>query len=596
MEYNMFKLLVDSIPQPIWIKDLDLKFIYVNEEFKKMYKNINKDFIGLSQSEILDGAISYECNKYCNEVIDSLKPITKEVYLDGKYAKVTIIPLIDEDKKLISVAGIYADLDIVNEKDRIIEEQENILKVVMETLPGMVFYKDKEGKYIYANKKFNEFYNGKEGLDQLIGKTNFDVHPTEELALKYTREDIEVLKNKKSIKAETILKSVDGKDIYTEAVKVPVIDRENNAIGVVGLILDVTEKKKAEQELKRISFTDVLTNLYNRTCFEEKAKEFFSEKYFPVGVIMGDANGLKLVNDTLGHEQGDELLKLIAKVLRDVCTGKELIFRTGGDEFVILIPNTTDYECETIIKKIIRQCRNYKHDLIDISIALGLAITYNFDKTIYDSLKEAEDKVYRQKILQKNSLSSSIMYSLQTGLQTKSLETEEHTERVVNNCLIIGERLSLPISVMDELAITANLHDIGKIGISEDILLKCGKLSEEEFEIVKSHTEKGYRIVKASNQLDNVAKGVLTHHERWDGKGYPLKLKGDSIPLIARIISVADAYDVMTNSSLYKKVLSKEEAIVELEKCSGNQFDPSIVSIFVEYLKETSKDIFSYII
>ncbi|WP_160683518.1 HD domain-containing phosphohydrolase [Clostridium sp. C2-6-12] len=591
MEYNMFKLLVDSIPQPIWIKDLNLKFIYVNSEFEKIYKDTNKNFIGLSENEIFDEAISYESNKYCNKVIESLNPITEEGYLNGKYAKITIIPLINEDKKLTALAGIYANLDIVNEKDKIIEEQENVLKVIMETLPGMVFYKDKEGRYVYANREFNEFYNGKEDVDKLIGKTNFDIHPTRELAIKYTKEDTEVLLKKQSIKAETIIKGEDGKEIYTEAVKVPVIDKKNEVVGVVGLILDITEKKKAEEELKRISFTDILTNLYNRTYFEEKAKELFSEEYFPVGVIMGDANGLKLVNDTLGHSQGDELLKLIAQVLNDVCRNEELIFRTGGDEFVILIPNTTDYECENTIKKIIKKCKSYKHDLIDISMALGSAITDNFDKTIYDALREAEDKVYRQKLLQKNSLNSSIMYSLQTGLQAKSLETEEHTERVVNNALIIGERLSLPMSIMDELTIVAKLHDIGKIGINEDILLKQGNLSKEEFEIVKTHTEKGYRIVKASNQLDNVAKGVLTHHERWDGKGYPLKLKGESIPLVARIVSIADAYDSMTSNSVYKKALSKNDAIIELKRCSGKQFDPHIVKVFVEYLKENAQEI-----
>ena len=111
---------------------------------------------------------------------------------------------------------------------------------------------------------------------------------------------------------------------------------------------------------------------------------------------------------------------------------------------------------------------------------------------------------------------------------------------------------------MDELTIVAKLHDIGKIGISEEILLKAGNLTDDEFEIVKTHTEKGYRIVKASNQLDNVAKGVLTHHERWDGKGYPLKLKGEGIPLIARIVSIADAYDAMTNNNIYKKPLRKK--------------------------------------
>lgn len=589
MEYKMFKLLVDSIPQPIWIKDLDLRFIYVNKEYEKMHKGINQKFIGLKDEEIFDGAVNDECRGYCNLVINSLKPLTEEGYLDGKPRKVTIVPLIDENGQITAIAGIYANLDIINEKDKIIEERENILKVVMETLPGMVFYKDKYGKYVYVNKEFDKFYN-RNGLNQVVGKTNFEIHPSKELAIKYTKEDNKVIQNKKSIKAETILQLDDGKEIYTEAVKVPVLNKNNEVVGVVGLILDVTEKKEAEEKLKHISFTDILTGLYNRTYFEKKAKEFLSKEYLPVGVIMGDANGLKLVNDTLGHSQGDELLKIIAQVLKDVCNEGQLIFRTGGDEYVILIPNSTDYECENIIRKIFEQCKRYKHDLIDVSISLGASITNSLDKSIYDALQEAEDKVYRQKLLQKSSFNSSIMYSLQTGLQTKNLETEEHIERVLKHSLDIGEKLSLPMFVMDEITIVAKLHDIGKIAISEEILLKSGNLTHDEFEVVKTHTEKGYRIIKASNQLDNVAKGVLAHHERWDGNGYPLKLKGESIPLISRIVGIADAYDAMTNNSLYKKKLSKKDAIEELQRCAGKQFDPDIVRIFVEYLKHSISD------
>jgi len=318
----------------------------------------------------------------------------------------------------------------------------------------------------------------------------------------------------------------DGKERYTETVKVPVIDKNNDIAGVVGLILDITEKKEAEEKLRYLSFTYTLTGLYNRTYFDEKVKELLCEEYLPVGVIIGDANGFKLVNDTLGHNEGDELLKLISQVLRDVCNEGQLIFRTGGDEYVILIANSSEDECESIIKNIIKQCKVYKHGLINVSISLGAAITNNLDNSIYNALKEAEDKVYRQKLLQKSSFNSSIMYSLQIGLQTKSLETEEHTE-------------------------------------------------------------KGYRIVKASDQLDNVARGVLTHHERWAGKGYPLKLKGEGIPLIARIVSVADSYDTMINNNLYKRTLSKEDAIKELQRCAGKQFDPDIVRVFIEYLEES---------
>lgn len=586
MEYKLFKLLFDNIPYPIWIKDLELRFIYVNKEYMKISKGENKEFAGLKHEEAFGEGNIEDNENQCNFVINTLEPLSEECYVNEIRMERKLFPLIDEEGKLQAIASIYSNLTDINQKENIIEQQENILKVVMDTLPGMVFYKDIYGKYVYANKEFDKFYN-KTDSNSLIGKTNFEIHPTEELAKKYTEEDNEVLQKKQSITYETILNSCEGEEIYTEAVKVPVINKKDEAVGVVGLILDVTEKKEIEEKLKQLSFTDILTGLYNRTYFEEKAKELFCEKYLPIGVIMGDANGLKLVNDTLGHSQGDELLKQIANVFKDVCTDEQLIFRTGGDEFVILVPNATDYQCEYIIKKIFDRCKVYKSDLIDVSISLGASITDNSNKSIYEALKEADDKVYRQKLLNKSSLNGAMISSLQIGLQTKSLETEEHTDRVLKYSVIIGERVSLPISLMDELKIVAKLHDIGKIGISEEILMKSGILTSDEFEIVKTHTEKGYRIIKASNQLDSVAQGVLAHHERWDGNGYPLKLRGESIPLISRIVSIADSYDAMTSNSIYRKPLSKKDAIYELKRCAGKQFDPDIVQVFVEYLEET---------
>lgn len=229
----------------------------------------------------------------------------------------------------------------------------------------------------------------------------------------------------------------------------------------------------------------------------------------------------------------------------------------------------------------------YKHKFIQLSISLGASIKESVYEDIYDIFKEAEDKVYRQKLLQEKSIQSSIMYSLRTGLQAKSAETEEHTERVVQDAIKIGKKLNLEIAELDELTIVAQLHDIGKIGISEDILLKPGKLTEEEFEIMKTHTEKGFRIVQASSELKNVAQGVLSHHERWDRSGYPRGLRGEEIPLLARIVCVVDAYDVMTNGRVYKKAMSKIEAIEELKRCSSKQFDPNITRVFLECLRES---------
>ncbi len=587
MNENMFRLLMESIPHPLWIKDLDFRFIYCNDRYKEIYNGKVKNFIGLKNSEVFEKELADKYDSQCREVIEASKEKVEAGYIDGVYRKCTMFPITNETGEIIAIGGIDSNIEIVKEKDKVIEEQKNLLNLIVDTLPGMVFLKDTEGRYIYINKEY-EIFNRKKGITNFIGQTDLEIQQDVKLAKSFIEKDNEVIRSKKNVLVNTTLINDNGEVQYYEIVKKPVINN-NEVVGIVGLILEVTEKKKVEEKLRYLSYTDSMTNVYNRAYFDEMAKKYLDEKYLPVGVIMGDANGLKIVNDTFGHEEGDNLLKLITMVLKEACEDKGIVCRTGGDEFVVLLPNSSEKDCEIIIKKIFEKCKNYNHELIDLSIALGVSVTNSLDKSIYDSLKEAEDKVYRQKLLQANSVRSSMMYSLKAGLETKSMETEEHTERILKNAMEVGKKMNLSLSEMDELELVAKLHDIGKIGISEEILLKPDKLTQEEYEIIKTHTEKGYRIVRASNELDSVAKGVLTHHERWDGNGYPLKLKGEKIPLSARIVSVVDSYDVMTHYRVYRKRKESREAVEELKKCSGKQFDPKIVDVFVQYLHESGK-------
>ena len=575
MDIKIFRLLVDAVPQPIWIKDKDLRFIYTNKKYIDI-NNIKKgNIIGLCEEDLYRKEIADKSNEMCSKALNSMSTVKEKRYTnEGIKVDSTVFPLTDDNGELEGIAGI--DIPIIS-------KEESITEMILDSLQAGIFYKDRELGYLYTNKKFDDLLSkDKESIIENKNPLNESICESKN---KFIQEDKKVFETKKTVKKEEKIELGNGENLYTEIIKTPVLNDNNEVSGIIGLLLDITDRKKIEKKLKYLSYTDILTKVYNRTCFEEKAKKIFKEENLPMGIIMGDTNGLKIVNDTLGHEEGDELLKLTTKVLKDVCKGNELIFRMGGDEFAIIIPKAKENECETLIKNIIDSCNNYKHDLIKISIALGYSVTYDLDKSIYDTLKEAEDMVYRKKLLEKNSFNSSVISSLQATLQEKSLETKAHTERVVENSIKIGERLSLPLSVMDELILVAKLHDIGKIGINESILLKLDNLTEEEFGIIKSHTEKGYRIIKAANHLESVAKGVLTHHERWDGNGYPLKLKEDKIPLIARIVSVADAYDVMTTNRVYKNALSKDEAIRELKKNSGKQFDPNIVKVFIECLE-----------
>ena len=575
MDIKIFRLLVDAVPQPIWIKDKDLRFIYTNKRYIDI-NNIKKgNIIGLCEEDLYRKEIADKSNEMCSKALNSMSTVKEKRYTnEGIKVDSTVFPLTDDNGELEGIAGI--DIPIIS-------KEESITEMILDSLQAGIFYKDRELGYLYTNKKFDDLLSkDKESIIENKNSLNESICESKN---KFIQEDKKVFETKKTVKKEEKIELGNGENLYTEIIKTPVLNDNNEVSGIIGLLLDITDRKKIEKKLKYLSYTDILTKVYNRTCFEEKAKKIFKEENLPMGIIMGDTNGLKIVNDTLGHEEGDELLKLTTKVLKDVCKGNELIFRIGGDEFAIIIPKAKENECETLIKNIIDSCNNYKHDLIKISIALGYSVTYDLDKSIYDTLKEAEDMVYRKKLLEKNSFNSSVISSLQATLQEKSLETKAHTERVVENSIKIGERLSLPLSVMDELILVAKLHDIGKIGINESILLKSDNLTEEEFGIIKSHTEKGYRIIKAANHLESVAKGVLTHHERSDGNGYPLKLKEDKIPLIARIVSVADAYDVMTTNRVYKNALSKDEAIRELKKNSGKQFDPNIVKVFIECLE-----------
>ncbi len=579
------ELFLQSMPWPAWIEDVNKKIVFLNKAYEKSFNVSSKELEGKTNKKAFSSNLAEVYDEHIKECLDTFKLCVCQKKIDSKLGDIHMFPIKDKKGKLKGVAGIITDAEEKTKKELELENQKNILRTIIDSLPEAIFYKDRNFKFIGCNKNFSDYYK-KFGVNNVIGKTDMEIYPDKEISKKFAKEDKKILEDKAPRYIEGIAYDEQGTEFIEESIKVPVINKDGEVWGIVGLARNITTQKTLEKKLRNLSYIDTLTGLYNRTYFEEKLEELNKEKFLPLGIIMGDVNGLKLINDSLGHLAGDELLKSISRVLKEACDDKVYIFRWGGDEFMILMPNCNEYRCESVVSDIKEKCKENEHAFIQLSIALGNVVKHTVEEDSYKCIKEVEERVYRQKLLEKNSIRSSMINSLKKGLEAKNMETEEHTERVEEYALEIGKRYGFKTSQEDELMLVAKMHDIGKIGIEEDILIKPGKLTKEEFEIMKTHAEKGYRIINASSELDNVAKCVLMHHEKWDGSGYPLGIAGEEIPLMARIIAIADSYDVMTHDRVYRKAMGKEDAIKELKRCSGTQFDPNLVDIFLKYLKE----------
>lgn len=394
-----------------------------------------------------------------------------------------------------------------------------------------------------------------------------------------------VMREKRSVKNVVMgFKRPDGVVSWVNVSAAPLLDEAGEINGVVGTFQDITERKNTESEIRYLSYHDQLTGMYNRRFAEEEIKRLDTKRQLPISVIIGDINSLKLTNDTFGHSKGDKILKGTAELLKRICRYDDILSRWGGDEFVILLPKTSITDSEEIVQRIKKECKKLIIQKIPLSLSIGIATKIEVGQDMDEIIIEAESNMYKNKLVEKESNASSIIFALEQALYEKSNETMEHAFRIKDFAIKLGESIKLQANQLDELSLLASLHDIGKVAIPETILLKEGKLTEKEWAVIKRHPEIGFNIAQSSPQIIHIAKFILACHENWDGSGYPKGLAGESIPIVSRVISIADAYDVMTSERIYKKAMSKDAAIEEIKRCAGTQFDPVLVNKFIEII------------
>lgn len=361
-------------------------------------------------------------------------------------------------------------------------------------------------------------------------------------------------------------------------------DEDGKMAGAIESLREMDERRRFDNQLRYLSLHDPLTGIYNRHFFNEEMYRLDRGQFESVGIIVCDIDCLKLVNDTLGHDSGDRLLLEAVSLIKRSCRPNDILARIGGDEFVVLLPNSgksvVENTCQ-MIRALIAEYNMNKSD-IPLSISLGWDIKNNTAKTMAETLKTADHKMYQDKVANGRKVGGAILPAFVSIIEARGLSSTRDSILLQELVLEIAGLVQFPEYALDRLSLLAKFHDIGYVAIPEQIFFKTEPLTADERAQIRSHCKIGHHIAMSAPALLSIADWILKHHEWWNGEGYPLGLKGEEIPLECRILAIAAAYHAMMSPRPYRKALSQQETLNELEKNAGIQFDPTLVRKFLQ--------------
>ncbi len=562
---------------------VDYRFLSVNNSFERLTGLNSDEIVGKRALEVLPHLEPYWINAYGEVALtgDSQEFENYNDELEKWYQVVAYSPNHNQFAVIID--------DISNRKkmeELLYMEKENFRTTLLSIGDGVIST-DNKGRIILMNVIAEQLTGWKE--EEAIGKDFVEIFT---IIHEYTMEPCrnlvdDVLKTGeiKELANHTALIRRDGTLLPIEDSAAPIWNRDGKITGVVIVFRDFTEKREKHNQIEYLSYHDYLTGLYNRRYMEEAMKRMDTVENLPVAIMVLDINGLKLTNDAFGHEMGDKLLKKVAEILKKACRPQDVIARMGGDEFSILLPNTGNEQALNIRDSIIEETSKIELESVIVSIAAGYDIKTDTSQDIDVIIKNAENSMYERKMKYGRAMRSQVIENVLRSINLKYDNEQIHTERVAEYCELMAKEMNFSDREIHAIKHAGILHDIGKIIIPPELLNKKEKLTNEEFDIIKKHSETGYHILRNTYEYAGLAKIVRHHHEKFDGNGYPDKLKGHEIPLESRIITIADAYEAMTANRPYQKPKSKEEALLEIKRCSGTQFDPEIAGVFLKIME-----------
>jgi diguanylate cyclase (GGDEF)-like protein/PAS domain S-box-containing protein len=492
---------------------------------------------------------------------------------------IEVLPLIAPVVLLIfPVATMLLSIAIMNHEKRV-ESQDLIIK--------------SEEKYrtLVSNSQLGIIQFNTKGIIEIANKTFVDILETKKDWVGH-----DLTKNNDEVLVESLNKALEGYTTIFEnlhegenrniplRVRFSPIHNGKEIVGGIGIIEDLTKQYAMEKDIRDLQRKDILTKLYNRAAFDQFLFSEQPKESFPISIATFDINTFQIINTSFGYEVGNEVLIEIASILlkkREVDHNVKG-YRVGGDEFALVMLKTDLEKANEIVKDVEDEIHTMKKFKFNINISYGISFAEKNDESIVDVFNKALDNMMNNKVYAGSSISMKTIDLIMNTLFEKSVRERMHSERVSEIARKIAMKYALGTAFTNRVALAGKLHDIGKITVSEDILDKPGRLNDDEYGKIKRHPETGFKILASVAEYLDIANVVLSHHEWWNGKGYPRGLKDHQAPLESRIINVADAFDAMTVTRPYREALSIDRAIKELKDFAGRQFDPDVVEKIVE--------------